>query len=39
MAQCDPTYAKIGRILNCPVGTIRSRSHRARVLLRHHLEV
>ena len=32
------SYEQIARALNCPVGTVRSRIHQARVLLRRNLE-
>lgn len=33
----DLSYAEIGSILECPVGTVRSRLHRARALLQREL--
>ncbi len=33
----EHSYEQIARTLDCPVGTVRSRVNRARVMLRRHL--
>ncbi len=35
----DLTYEQIAQVLNCPVGTVRSRLHHAKISLRHVMQV
>jgi RNA polymerase sigma-70 factor (ECF subfamily) len=35
----ERSYEQIASTLNCPMGTVRSRVHRARVMLQRHLKV